>query len=374
MQAESISLYQKHGTTDKEYHAQLKPEGSGWVITMQNGRRGGTLTPRRKFEQPVAYEVAKKEYDKLVRSKKSDGYSEGEAGVAFQDVSFEARFTGNVPQLYNEATPAQVESYLADPAWWLQEKYDGHRRMIQRTGKDIIGSNRKGLQVALPQPIVDCLMYVEDEGDILLDGEIMGGSVLFIFDVLIVNGKDIRDEPLEARLVHLERIKAKLEAAGSQALFATSTARTEEEKRRLYAVLREKALEGGMFKRLNAPYKAGRPNSGGDQMKNPFIWRATFIAGKRKSGKRSVELFGVDGDQDVFLGYCTIPANHSVPPVGTFIDADYKYVYVGGAVAQARYVRERDDVDRADCAISKLHYKETPLEKDEDDEELEVLA
>lgn len=370
MQAESISLYQKHGTTDKEYHAQLKTEGSGWVITMQNGRRGGTLTPRRKFEQPVAYEVAKKEYDKLVRSKKSDGYSEGIEGVQFQDVSFEARFTGNVPQLYNEATPKQVIGYLADPEWVLQEKYDGHRRMVQRTGTDVIGSNKKGLQVALPQPVVDCLSYLEDEGDLLLDGELLGGS-LVVFDVLIVNGRDIRGLPLEARLVHLERIKAKLEAAGADSLRATSTARTEEEKRMLYALLREKAREGGMFKRLDAPYTAGRPNSGGDQMKNPFIWRATFITGKQKSGKRSVELFGVDGDKTVFLGYCTIPANHAIPPEGAFIDCDYKYVYVDGAVAQARYVRERDDVDRADCAISKLHYKETPFEKDEEDEEQE---
>jgi bifunctional non-homologous end joining protein LigD len=372
MQEANISLYQKHGSTDKEYHAQLKPEGNGWDITMQNGRRGGTLTPRRKFETPVSYEVARKEYDKLVRSKVSDGYSEGEAGVAFQDSPFEARFTGNVPQLYNEASAEEVDSYYTDSDWVLQEKWDGHRRLTQRTGADIIGSNRKGLQVALPQPVVASFDCIADEGDVLFDGEILGGSLVVIFDVLIVNGKDIRNEPLKSRLVHLERIKAKLEAAGAEALMATYTARTEAEKRTHHAALKENAREGGMWKRLDGVYKPGRPSSGGNQMKNPFSFRATFIAGKMNKTKRSVKIFGLEKGKEVPLGNCTVPPNYDLPTEGALVDIEYKYVIPGGSVFQPRYKGMRDDVDREDCDVSRLRYKETP--PGDEDEESEADA
>jgi bifunctional non-homologous end joining protein LigD len=374
MQEASISLYQKHGSTDKEYHAQLKPEGDGWVITMQNGRRGGTLTPRRKFETPVSYEVARKEYDKLVRSKISDGYSEGEAGVAFQDTPFEARFTGNVVQLYNEANPEQVDGYFTDPNWILQQKWDGHRRMVQRTGSDIIGSNRKGLQVALPQPVVASFDCIADEGDILLDGEIMGGAVVVLFDVLIVGGKNIRNEPLKSRLVHLERIKSKLEAVGAEALMVTYTARTEAEKRTHYAALKANGLEGGMWKHLEGEYKPGRPSSGGNQMKDPFIHRGSFIAGKMNKTRRSVKIYGLKDGKEVLMGNCTIPTNRDLPKEGDIIDLDYKHVFVGGAVYSPRYVGVRDDIDSEDCDVSRLHYKEVPVGEEADDEESEAEA
>ena len=374
MQEESISLYQKHGSTDKEYHAQLKAEDTGWVITMQNGRRGGTLTPRRKFEAPVAYEVAKKEYDKLVRSKISDGYSEGEAGVVYQATSLEERFTGNVPQLYNEVLPDEVEPYLADPAWGLQEKWDGHRRMVQRIGTEIIGSNRKGLRVPLPQPVVDSFVCLEDEGDVLFDGEILGGAVVVILDALVVNGKDLRSEPLEVRLTHLERIRTKLETAGVTGLFVLYTARTELEKRKLWVELKEKAREGGMFKRLDGDYKPGRPSSGGNQLKSPFSFRATFIAGKMNKTKRSVKVLGLDGGKEVPLGNCTIPPNYPLPAEGALIDIEYKYAFKGGSLFQPRYKGERDDLDRDACDISRLRYKETPPGEEDEDEEAAALA
>lgn len=369
MQEESISLYQKHGTTDKVYHAQLKPEGDGWVLTMQNGKRGGTLTPRAKFEAPVSYVLAKKEYDKLVRSKISDGYSEGTAGMVFQGTSLEERFTGNVPQHYNEITEEEVDTYVSSPDWVLQEKWDGRRFQLQRKGAEVQGSNKKALRVPVSDVIASSLACVADEGDLLLDSELMGADLAVVFDVLVVNGVDIRNQPLNERLAHLERIKAKIEAAGVPGLMVVHTVRTVEEKRKHLAALRENAREGGMFKRIDGEYTSGRPSSGGNALKFPFAFRATFRAGKKKTAKRSIEVFGTDGDKMVALGHCTVPSNYPIPAEGALVDIEYKYCYPGGSLCQPRYKGERDDVDLGDCDISRLHYKETPQgASDEDDD------
>lgn len=53
MQSESVSLFFKEGTSDKEYHAQLEPKDSGWIVNFQYGRRGSALRAESKTPQPL---------------------------------------------------------------------------------------------------------------------------------------------------------------------------------------------------------------------------------------------------------------------------------------------------------------------------------
>jgi len=74
----SISLYCRTGTSDKVYNVQLWPDGSGWQVFFQYGRRGASrLASGSKLPAPAYYWTAKMVYDELVESKTKKGYTAG---------------------------------------------------------------------------------------------------------------------------------------------------------------------------------------------------------------------------------------------------------------------------------------------------------
>jgi bifunctional non-homologous end joining protein LigD len=359
-----ISLYFKEGSSDKEYHAQLKPEKGKWVVTFQYGRRGAALTAGTKTPAPVEYAVALKAYDKIVKEKVAKGYSPGEAGAVFQGTSNEDRFTGVNCQLLNPIEESDALPLLTDSAWAAQEKYDGNRRLVKTAPTRSIGINRKGLEVPLPASIATELSLPGLPQPLLTDGELMGEQYV-IFDVLEAGGRDLRTNSYRDRLNVLESISKILikHKAGTR---IAPTALGTSEKKALYASLKEKGREGVVFKRLDAPYSAGRPNSGGNQLKRKFTHSATFMVEKRNASKRSVTLYLFDSSgQKVQLGNVTIPANYSIPEKDALVEVEYLYAYPNGALAQPQYKGERDDLYPSACTTNQLHYK-TETAEDED--------
>ena len=364
MQEESISLYYKDARSDKVYHAQLKPAGDGFTVDFQYGRRGGTLAAGTKTAEPVDYAKAKKAFDAIVKEKVSKGYSPGAAGTAFTHTSLEERFTGVVPQLLNPIGEDEADACLADPDWVLQEKHDGHRRLVRASADEIVGVNRKGLAVPLPESVAAAFEGLRASLAPLVDGELMGDTFA-VFDILEAGGEDLRPRAYRERLAKLDELRGHL--AGHAAVVVTRTAFTEADKRALYAELKAGGKEGGVYKRLDAPYVPGRPNSGGNQVKRKFTHSATFIVADGRATKRSVGLELVDADaQRVKLGNVTIPSNYEIPAPGTLLEVEYLYAYRGGALAQPQCRGPRDDVDAADCTTAQLHYK---AEDGEDDAE-----
>lgn len=362
---EQISLYYKDARSDKEYHAQLVQDGESFRVDFQYGKRGGTLASGTKTASPVDYAKAKKAYDALVKEKMGKGYAPGEAGTAYVGTSLEERFTGIVPQLLNAITEEEVEALLSDPDWVLQEKHDGHRRLVQRTAQETLGINRKGLVTGLPQSVLEALAVVQSAGALVLDGELMG-DVMAVFDILELDGQDLRGLPYQQRLLKMATLANDLAQHGHPGLFVTYTARSEADKRALYASLKAQGLEGGVFKRLDAAYVPGRPNSGGNQLKRKFTHSASFIVKSRHATKRSIGLHLLDAaGVAVEVGNCTIPANHAVPEVGAVVEVEYLYAYPGGSVYQPQYKGLRDDIDAPACLMSQLHFKAGSTE-DED--------
>jgi bifunctional non-homologous end joining protein LigD len=366
MTEEKVSLYLKSGSSDKEYHVQLVAQDGAYMVLAQNGRRGGTLTPRKKTATPVAYAVAKKAYDKLVKEKLAEGYSTGEAGSVFIGTALEERFTGILPQLLNPVTAQGADTLLDDPAWVLQEKFDGHRRLVQRpAGQPPTGINRKGLASGLPEPVVTALQAIA-AGGLVLDGELMG-DVFAIFDVLEYGGDDLRHRPYSERLGVLAQVNTALAAAQAPGAFVVATAFDAAAKRELYSSLKARGAEGAVFKLLEAVHVPGRPASGGSQLKRKFTHRATFKVNGVHASKRSVKLALFDADgRECDVGNCTIPANHAVPATGALVDVEYLYAYRGGSVYQPQYKGERDDIDVSACHLSQLHYKTEHADEDED--------
>jgi len=67
---------------------------------------------------------------------------------------------------------------------------------------------------------------------------------------------------------------------------------------------------------------AGRPNSGGNQLKFKFYDTASVIVTK-VNDKRSVGISLLDNETAVFMGNVTISVNQEIPKAGDIIEVRY---------------------------------------------------
>lgn len=361
---ENISLYQREGSTDKVYHVQLVETAAGWLVNMQNGRREGTLTPRTKTPTAIDFASAKKIYDKLVQSKMKDGMTAGEDGTPFTGSGLTRNFTGIVPQLLNEIDAARVQELINDDDWVMEEKFDGHRRLVQ-TKETMVGINREGLESGLPQPIADYLAKAPMLT--VVDGELIGDKY-HLFDCLSHGTADQRQRDyIQRRKV----LKEMLEAMGSHpSVVQVYTAQTTAEKRALYDKVAAAKGEGVVFKRRAGTFKAGRPASGGDHLKFKFVASATVIVHKLNKGKRSVGIAVLDAQgTEIAVGNVTIPANYEIPQPKELVEVQYLYAFPGGSLFQPVYKGVRDDIAYEACLQTQLKYKAGTDEESETEAE-----
>ena len=112
-----------------------------------------------------------------------------------------------------------------------------------------------------------------------------------------------------------------------------------------------------MFKRLDAPYTPGRPNSGGNQLKHKFYATCSAVVAKTND-KRSVELRLLNGKGWISVGNVTIPPNFKVPEVGQVVDVRFLYAFrESNALYQPVYLGPRQDIEQHECVLSQLKYK-----------------
>lgn len=352
-QSQSITLFFVQGTSSKTYQVQLEPAAGGWVVNYQNGRIGGTLRAGTKTKTPVTYAVAFATYSKLVASKKADGYTESESGVAYTGTENAGRVSGLELMLLNEIDDDEVEQYILDPDWGIECKYDGERRPCVVNDDGIIGVNKKALTVALSQPIHDAIAQGGFMPTTVLDGEDMGES-LVVFDVLWFEGRDVRSLPFQERMRVREEVYAR-----SPAFVQVTTVIGAEEKRAFIAQARLSGEEGVCFKRLSAPYLPG-----GDALKYKFYKDASVRVVGQNGTKHSVGMEMLDENTGMwhFVGNVTIAPKRALPTKGSIIDVRYLYAYpLPGALYQPSFARSRGDLDHSDCKLSQLKYKKGTL-------------
>ncbi len=358
---ERADLFCKAGSKDAVYHIEVVETDGGYLVNYRNGRAGGTLTSGSKTPAPLAtLEAAKKVLDKTVKEKlkASPPYQLMEsAGSSFTEVQADVaqRSTGLLPQLLNEVDiedTAAVEAFIKDDFYCMEQKADGERRMLRSLGDGSvpIGSNRKGGQVPLPQEIATSVAHLR----CTLDGEIIG-SHFYAFDLLDINGTDLRGERQENR-------KAKLHELASQfgpGITVLPAAHTAAEKRAMVEMCRLMKQEGVVLKDITAPYTEGRPNSGGPQLKLKNWKLTTVVVVRQNDSKRSVVVAVVDAQGElVEVGSVTIPQNAAIPEAGALIEVRYLYAFAnGGSLFEPTFRRLRADQDRSQAGIERLHYK-----------------
>ena len=119
-------------------------------------------------------------FDKQVHEKKLKGYTEGAGQAPYVGSTKEEQISGYLPQLLNPIDDALVELYLEDPQYCLQQKMDGKRIILTKTGSKIEAINRKGLFVGLSSLVESEALDVGD--DFVIDGEMIG-DVYYVFDI-----------------------------------------------------------------------------------------------------------------------------------------------------------------------------------------------
>jgi bifunctional non-homologous end joining protein LigD len=80
---ENITLYYREGSSDKIYQCTIEPAGERFVVNFAYGRRGSTLNTGTKTNVPVDYEDAQRIFNKLVKEKRGNGYTQGQSGTPY---------------------------------------------------------------------------------------------------------------------------------------------------------------------------------------------------------------------------------------------------------------------------------------------------
>lgn len=346
MKPESTSLFYREGSSDKVYNASLESKGKGWIVNFSYGRRGGGLNTGTKTDNPIPFEKAKLVYDKLIREKVQKGYTPEKSGVPFISTVNEQRSVGWIPQLLNEIEESELEFYLKNPEFCMQEKFDGRNRLLLMEKAGPTGANRKGLEIAITNE-VKTEMSIMSKGDVIA-GEDMGDTIP-CFDIISQGSL-----PYRQRLPILNNL---LSDPDLKHLKKVETAFTEEEKRALYKKLLKENAEGVVFKHLDAHYTPGRPASGGAQVKFKFVATCSVIAGPVNKGKRSVKLFIMDNGVPTDIGNVTVYPNQTIPKAGDILEVKYLYAYRDGSLFQPVLLGKRDDISEKDCKIEQLKFK-----------------
>jgi len=348
MKTENITLFYKQGKSDKVYKVSLEENNNKYLVNFAYGRRGATLKTGTKTQTAVEYEKAKKIYDKLVLSKSAKGYipDEDTTPTAYM-VDSEQRKTGVYCQLLNQIEEEELTTLFESDAWWMQEKKDGKRMLLQKSESETIAINRKGLSVGAPQMMIESANAVKEM--FTIDGEAID-EILYLFDILAYDGEDLKDKSYEERYALLTSLNF-----GSNIVLVQPTT-TKKEKMELFEKLKSEGSEGVVFKQKESPYQAGRPNSGGTQVKFKFYKTASVIVSVIND-KRSVGMSLIEEGKEVFVGNVTISPNKEVPKKDKVIEVRYLYAYKGGSLYQPTFLEVRTDIDRAECLMEQLSFK-----------------
>jgi bifunctional non-homologous end joining protein LigD len=357
----ATTLFFREGSADKQYTATL----DGQFIQCAWGRRGGTM--QTKTYGPFPEAKAEQFWADKVSEKTGKGYAPGADAAPIVDPAFVQGAQSNLdyelaaawrPMLLNEVSDAELIAIVYDARYILERKHDGVRCILHFDGTDTRGFSRTKKEIAITKPIADAAKKFM--GTFILDGEKVG-DIFWAFDVLSLNGRDLRSEPLARRKTILHgAFPYSQSAACSGGIVIVESISEADAKLAAIGHAKADGAEGIVLKDLDSAYLAGRPNSGGFWLKYKFVATASVIvapraANSRKAGKSSVDMMLYDGTP---LGSVTIAgANVLAPEPNQIIEVRYLYAMRAGSLVQPCFLGVRSDIPPEDCTIDQLQFK-----------------
>ena len=161
--------------------------------------------------------------------------------------------------------PVRTKAPFDDPEWLFDLKYDGFRALAYLEQGRCRLISRNGNLMSRFADLSDRIAAALDVGDAILDGEVVAtdetgrpqfydllrharAPAYVAFDLLWLNGADLRPLPLAERRRHLQNVLPKGPAIVSEPLSVTGTGH------KLFDLMCAYDLEGVVAKRLKDPY------------------------------------------------------------------------------------------------------------------------
>lgn len=156
------------------------------------------------------------------------------------------------------------------PQWIHEVKFDGWRAQLHKTGEEVVIFTRKGNDYTKFFPAIRDSLLTLPAASAIIDAEIVayvsdgkpdfraltenatGPLCAWCFDLLELNGQDLRSLPLIARRVHLRHLLARADDDGLRY--------SEEfpDPLKLLAAVNDAGLEGTVSKLGYQPYRSGK--------------------------------------------------------------------------------------------------------------------
>ncbi len=179
-----------------------------------------------------------------------------------------------------EVEKATLAKAVPDASAFLYElKYDGYRFLGIKAGGTVRLVSRKGHDWSAKFPAVVAAIAALAPAELVIDGEVCALDprgvpsfnllqnanaksrvVYVVFDMLWVDGRDLRIEPIEARRAQLERILARKSKPSkrTQPPILSLSAAVDADPKQVLRLACELGFEGIVAKRRSSPYTAGR--------------------------------------------------------------------------------------------------------------------
>jgi bifunctional non-homologous end joining protein LigD len=228
------------------------------------------------------------------------------------------------PSSFIEPMQALAVEKLPEGDWLYEVKLDGYRALCFKDGKEVRLISRNNKPLNYPQ-LLDALKALPAD-HVILDGEIValdekGRSsfqllqiykssekrvplVYYVFDLLFLEGKDLRNEPLSARRKLLATV---LKKAPENIRLSEGLQGSRED---LLRVAQEFGLEGLVAKRLGSLYESGRRSDAWVKVK--LTLAQEFVIGGYTLPEGSRKYFG-----SLLVGYNTSEGLRFAGRVGT---------------------------------------------------------
>jgi bifunctional non-homologous end joining protein LigD len=168
-------------------------------------------------------------------------------------------------------SPIAAKKVPAGEAWVHEVKFDGYRLQLHKAGRDVVIYSRNGHGFTDRFATIAILLRDLPAKTAVLDGEIVANNRagapdfrklhrrsaeatelhLWVFDVLALNGTDLRPRPLMKRKDRLHGLLARFDCP------AVRTSEVFEDGSKLLEAAERHELEGVVSKRKAAPYRSG---------------------------------------------------------------------------------------------------------------------
>lgn len=292
------------------------------------------------------------------------------------------------PQLFHSASVADLDKFVQDQEWVLEQKVDGMRCLTVITGAGIEFFTRGGrelkssaaklhfeaVRTALAPLQTHALEY---NAEMVFDGELVTDSgILVLLDLPYFRARGVeyvlpQVDELWKRRDAMRGLWRNYVGYGNKTVTIVAQSNTISAKQALVDDVIEKNLEGFIAKRADSFYDEGQRVKHSLKIKLTQTADVVIMAKNSGESKHSIRggdkinyEFGVyvpDPDAESFqwklthIGNCSGIGKEDLDP-GEVAEVEYLYAGAGGKLVQPRLVKGRGDKDPLDCTIDQLKY------------------